>query len=520
MLDWKIAGGLIFDGSGSSALRADVGICGDRIFVIGDLTDCEAKNTVDASECMVCPGFIDAHSHSDTYLLIEPLAQSKIYQGITTEIVGNCGVSAAPLFSCARLPSDWEDKRYPDSWKSVADYINLLERVRPAPNVVVLVGHGKLRGCIMGYEARAATSDELRAMASLLERSMEAGGQGLSTGLIYTPGMYAAKRELEFLARIVSRHDGIYTTHMRNEGRYLLAAVEEAISIGRKTGVRVEISHLKTSGQANWPLIDSALALIEKARDQGISIAADRYPYTMSSTDLDVIFPDWAVEGGRDAILQRLRNPVQKARLRQQLLEERSSDYWGSVVIGSTNHPDNARFQGVPLIEVAEILNMDPVDAVLMLTDTDELQTGAFFSGMSEENMWKILSKPYVMIGTDASLRALTGPLSHDYPHPRAYGTVPRFLRAALDGKTVPLAEAIRKMTSLPAEQFKLSRRGRIAKGMTADIVVFNPSSIGDMSTYAEPHQLSRGIEFVMVNGEATLNSDGLTGLHAGRVLR
>lgn len=520
MLDLKITGGMILDGTGSPAVRADVGVCGDRITAIGDLSTNEAGTIILAHGRTVCPGFIDAHSHSDTYLLIEPSAASKIYQGITTEIVGNCGVSAAPLAARDYLPSDWQDQKYPVRWQSVADYIDLLEQAHPAPNVAVLIGHGKLRQWVMGYAARAPSPEELRLMSRLLEQCMEQGGRGMSTGLIYPPGRYADRRELVELVRVVARYDGIYTTHMRSEGSHLLKALEEAIAIGREAGARVEISHLKIAGQSNWHLIDSALGLIRNARSEGLAAAADRYPYTMSHTELDVIFPDWAVEGGREAELRRLRNPSHRNRLRKELSASHSTDYWNSIIIGSTSHPDNACFRGMPLMEVAGAMKRDPVDAVLTLTDTDELKTSAFFSGMSEDNMWRILEEPFVMLGTDASLRAPSGPLSHDHPHPRAYGTFPRFLRASLDGRTVLLPEAVRKMTSLPAELFKLVDRGRLTVGHMADIVIFDPDAVEDVSTVAVPHQLAKGIDFVIVNGVVTLDLNGLTGQREGSVLR
>ncbi len=514
MLDLKITGGQILDGTGSPAIRADIGIVGDRITAIGDLSRAEAQAMIPAKGRIVCPGFIDVHSHSDAYLLIEPSAPSKIYQGITTEVVGNCGASAAPLADPAYLPSDWQDQNYPGAWRTVADYLQLLEQVRPAPNVALLIGHGKLRSWVMGYDARPATPAEIRAMGRLLEESLAAGGWGLSTGLIYAPGKWAARNELEALAGIVAKYDGVYTSHMRSEGRSLLAAIEEIIAIGRVSGARVEISHLKTSGPEHWPLVDSALSLVRRARAAGIVVAADRYPYIAACTDLDIVLPEWAARGGKDAILQRLRDPVDRSRLRRTLFVSRSPD---AVVIASTRLE---QCRGKPLTEAAQVLDMDPAAAVLHLLEVDELKTSAFFLGMSEPNMWRILAEPWVMLGTDASLRSPTGPLSRDYPHPRAYGSFPLFLRAARDGKTVSLPEAVRKMTSLPAEHFRLQGRGVLAVNHMADVVVFNPATVADLATFATPHQLARGIERVIVNGVVTLAPEGLTGLRAGRVLR
>ncbi|MBI3987759.1 MAG: D-aminoacylase [Lentisphaerae bacterium] len=521
MLDLKITGGLILDGTGAAARRADIGITGDRIVdVADDLSRAEAATCLDASGKLVCPGFIDVHSHSDAYLLIEPSAPSKLYQGITTEVVGNCGASAAPLAERSYLPSDWADKSYPGPWKTVADYVALLEQSRPAPNVALLIGHGKLRSWVMGCENRPATPDDIKAMARLLDECLDQGGRGMSTGLIYAPGMYATREELIALAAVAARHGGLYTSHMRSEAKQLLEAIDEALAIGRQAGIRVQISHLKTAGASNWHLLEPAIARIDRARAEGVEVCVDRYPYTAANTDLDVIFPEWASAGGKAAVLARLREPAGRKRLCDALIAGRSPDYWKTVVIGSTHHPESVRFRGCPLPEVAAALGLHPAEAAVWLIEKDELRTGGFFFGMSEENMWRIFALDYCMLGTDASLRASTGPLSLDHPHPRAYGSVPRFLRASLDGKTVPLAEAIRKMTSLPAAHFRLKDRGLLARQALADVVVFDPAALRDTATYGEPHQLAQGVEWVIVNGIVTLDPKGLTGHRAGRVLR
>jgi N-acyl-D-amino-acid deacylase len=515
MFDIKLVHGQVFDGTGKPPVCADVGIVGDRITAVGDLGAAEARLVLEAGHHVVCPGFIDVHSHSDAYLLIEPSAASKVYQGITAEVIGNCGSSAAPRLGAAQIPSDWRTHAYPGEWRTLAEYRRLLERVRPAVNVVALVGHNVLRASVMGYEGRPARSEEIQAMAHLLEESLEAGGRGLSTGLIYPPGMYATEEEILTLAAVVARRGGLYTSHMRSESSGLLDALKETIGVGRKTGVRVQVSHLKTSGRLNWPLVDSALELMQGARKEGLAVAADRYPYTSSCTDLDVIFPHWATEGGREAELARLRDPSVRAKLRAELLAVRPDRSWGSITIGSTSET-NARFRGMPLEQAAEALGLEPVDAALHLIETDNLATSAFFQGMSDSNLWRILGEPYVMIGSDASLRAPWGPLSHDYPHPRAYGSFPRFLRAALDERTVPLAEALRKITSLPAEQFGLHGRGVLAEGNQADIVVFNPATLRDRATYSDPHQFSEGVAHLLVNGRVTIRDGALTGERAG----
>ncbi len=520
MHDLKITNGLILDGTGAPGYRGDVVVRGDRIEDVGDLAVAEACETIDAAGAFVCPGFIDVHSHSDAYLLIEPSAPSKIFQGITTEIVGNCGASAGPRLGACRMPSDWQAQTYPGTWSTVAEYRALLETCRPAPNVVLLVGHNTLRASVMGYEDRPATAGELSAMRRLLDQSLAEGGAGLSTGLVYSPGMFAPAAEITDLVRVVAARGGIYTSHMRSEGSRLLEAIDETIAAGRDAGCRVQISHLKTSGPANWGLLEGALARIRAARDAGLEVASDRYPYTASCTDLDVILPDWASAGSRAEILARLRTPAQRRRIREEILASRGDGaYWDRLTIGSTRHPANRDHAGRPIREVAAKLGVDPVDAALHLMETDELSTGGIFHGMSEANMWRILAEPWVMIGSDGSLRSPEGPLSHDHPHPRNYGTFPRFLRAAIDGRTVAPEEAVRKMTSLPADQFRLAGRGRIARGALADLVVVDPERVRDRAVYERPHQLAEGIGTVVVNGTVTVRTGQLTGHRGGRFL-
>ncbi len=526
--DLKIMNGRVFDGSGSEAVDCDIGIQDDSIAAIGDLSEAHAKKIIDASGCMVCPGFIDAHSHSDTYLLIEPSAASKIYQGITTEICGNCGASAAPLNGDYKMPSDWLDKDYSRMgiknhtfegvnepqhivpWETLADYRECFTEAQPAVNAALLVGHNTLHAGICGYDPRAATPDEMKQMVRTLEQALDEGAIGLSSGLAYPPGSAVPRSELIALAKIIARHGGLYTTHMRSESDGLLDAIDEAIEISARSGARLQISHLKASGKSNWGKIDTAL---EKVRRAGAG--ADRYPYTAACTDLDIILPNWASYGGREAILDRIRDPETRKKIRGEL-EEHPSDYWNNVMIGSTQFE---AFKGKYLPEVAETLGMKEVDAFLHLIDRDDLKTGGIFFSMSEENMWKVLAEPYVSLGSDGSLRAPWGPLSHDHPHPRAYGSHTRFLRAALDGQTVPLAEAIRKMTTLPAKQFGLKKRGQLKEGYFADLVIFDSDGIRENTTYAAPHQLSSGMRHVIVNGIHTFENGKHTHCRGGQFL-
>ena len=531
--DIIIRGGLVLDGSGNDAICCDIGITNSLITKMGDLSHQTADKTIDAAGMTICPGFIDAHSHSDTYLLIEPSAASKIYQGVTTEICGNCGASAAPLNGSYKMPSDWLDKDYsalgtprspgaprtarrsvPAPWKTVADYRELYDEVQPAINVALLIGHNTLHAGLCGYEPRAASRDEMQQMKKELEKALDEGAIGLSSGLAYPPGSAVPREEIIELSKVVARHGGLYTTHMRSESGGLLEAIDEAIDIAERAGARLQISHLKASGSGNWEKIDAAFEKIRSAQTR-IPVGSDRYPYTAGSTDLDILLPQWATYGGRDAILARLRDPETRKRLRSEF-DDRPPDYWDNVMVGSTRYEE---FKGKYLPEVAESLGVEAVDAFLHLIDTDELKTGGIFFSMSEENLWRVLAEPYVSLGSDGSMRAPWGPLSSDHPHPRAYGSHTRFLRAALDGQTVPLPEAIRKMTSLPAEQFGLKKRGLLKEGFAADLLVFDPDTIRENTTYAHPHQLSDGMRHVLVNGVHSLDAGKHTDKRCGRFL-
>lgn len=517
MLDWIIQGGQIIDGTGAPPYDADIGGERDYITVIGNLQNTAARAKFDAAGGCVCPGFIDAHSHSDAFLLVEPSAQSKIYQGVTTEVIGNCGASAAPIENLAQLPFDWQKLSYPDKWQSMAEYLRLLAECRPAVNVVPLVGHNKIRIAVMGYEARRPASDEMRKMERLLEKSLDEGAWGLSTGLIYRPGKYSSPLEIEKLAGIVARRNGIYTTHIRNESNQVREAIAETLDIGKKSDVRLQISHLKTAGAKNWQFIDEIIALLEKARDQGVVVAADRYPYTFSCTDLDIILPDWLTGVDRENILKHIRKDDVRRKLIKELSADRSENYWNDIIVATSSV---AAWRGKPVSAVARDLRMEPAEAVLKILETDRLLTQAFYAGMSEENMWKIYSLPYVMVGSDAAFRVPHGLFADDHPHPRAYGSFTKFLRAALDGKTVSLPEAIRKMTSLAADHFQIKQRGILKPGNMADIIVFAPDKVRGLSTYENPHQLSEGIQLVMINGVVALECKVLTGNRSGRVLK
>jgi N-acyl-D-amino-acid deacylase len=339
-------------------------------------------------------------------------------------------------------------------------------------------------------------------MARLLEQALDEGAAGFSTGLIYTPGLFSEPEEVLALARVAAARGALYATHMRSEGGRLLEAIDEVLDLARRTGVRTQISHLKTAGRANWSKLDAALERIRAARAQGWQVHADRYPYIASGTSLDSRLPAWAQADGNDAILARLHDPAAAARLAREIAESTEPAYWDGVMIGGTHHPELRRFRGATVTAVARDFGCDPVEAYLRILRLDTLHTQAFFFGMSKENMRRIYAEPWVMVGSDASIRSLSGPLSADHPHPRAFGAFARFLRLALDGESgLPPEEAIRRMTSLPAEALGLRDRGRLQPGAWADVAVFDPARVRDKSTYAAPHQYAEGVRWTIVNG-------------------
>ena len=578
-----IENGLVVDGSGEPPFIGDVVIEGDKIVDVvrrddGGETDLRRETiderrggarpyvtlkdpnrpylSIDATGCIVSPGFIDAHAHSDAYLVLEPGAPSKVSQGITTEINGQCGGSAAPRFGEARLSSDWAALLGPRlTWRSFAEYREAVEAARPAVNTVQFVGHNTLRSSVVGYAGRAATDDELRRMERLLAESLDAGGWGLTTGLIYQPGKYSTPAEVRALAKVAAAKGGIYATHMRSEGDAILEAIDEVIALARESGIRAEISHLKTSGRRNWHKIDDVLAKIEGAMGEGLLLGSDRYPFCAAGTDLDVVFPDWAGEGGAPAECARLADPAARARIVAEI--DAMDRDWSTVMIGGTWHEKTRPLSGKTISEIlgSELLSeghetrderrdgrretiderqggvrpystlkdpnrpySSPGEIICRILELDGCKTGAFFFGMSEENLDKILSRSWIVPGSDASLRAPWGPLGADHPHPRAYATMPEFYRR-LRALGVPREKAVARMTSVPAARFGISRRGVLARGAFADVAVWREEEFRGGATYSAPHRFSSGMKAVVVDGVVTYRDGDFTGDRAGRFL-
>ena len=544
-----ISNGTIVDGTGSPAYKGDVVIVGERIIDIipsvepQNLKTSKPQNLIDATGLIVSPGFIDAHTHSDAYLVIEPDAPSKITQGITTELNGQCGGSVAPRYGEARLSSDWAailgEKL---TWHSLAEYREVLAAAKPAVNTVQFIGHNTLRSSVVGYAARAATPEDLREMSRLLEQSLDEGGWGLTTGLIYQPGKYSTPEEVVALAKVAAAKGGYYATHMRSEGDRILEAIDEVIELVKATGIKAEISHLKTSGRKNWDKIDAVLEKIEGAMEKGLLLGSDRYPYCAAGTDLDIVLPDWAQVGGAPAELARIAN----CELRMKIVEEiNASDRdWSEVMIGGTWHSDNKPYSGRTIAELVGGVvpnapqpssnemtfccgcgglrtsrpTVTPGELICDILLADGCKTGAFFFGMSEENLAKIYSRPWIVPGSDASLRAPWGPLGADHPHPRAYATMPEFYRR-VRALGVSREETIARMTSVIADRFGIRNRGRIAKGAYADLVVWDEAEFKAKSTFTDPHRFTGGVKCVMVNGTVSYRDGKFTGNRAGRFL-
>ena len=541
-----IKNGTIIDGQGTLAFVGDVLVEDDRIVEVipaGELQDfktSEPQNLIDASGLIVSPGFIDAHTHSDAYLVIEPDAPSKVTQGITTEINGQCGGSVAPRYGEARLSSDWAavlGGRL--TWRSLAEYREVLAAAKPAVNTVQFIGHNTLRSSVIGYAARAAGDEDLREMSRLLDESLDAGGWGLTTGLIYQPGKYSTPEEVVALAKVAAAKGGYYATHMRSEGDHILEAIDEVIELVKATGIRAEISHLKTSGRKNWHKIDAVLDKIEGAMSEGLLLGSDRYPYCAAGTDLDVVLPDWAQEGGAPAELARL----QISNLRAQIIEEINAldRDWSTVMIGGTWAEENKRYSGKTVAEILGLetlefrpglassvssplkssvlsLKSSPGELITSILLADGCKTGAFFFGMSEENLAKIYSRPWIVPGSDASLRAPWGPLGLDHPHPRAYATMPEFYRR-VRALGFSREETVARMTSVIADRFGIRGRGRIKKGAYADLVIWNEAEFKAKATFTDPHQFTGGVKAVMTNGVISYCDGKFTGNRGGRFL-
>lgn len=527
MLDVLIKNALVVDGTGIPPFQADVGIAAGRIAVVAKGVEQEAIRTIDAQGMHVAPGFVDPHTHSDLTLLAYPHAESKIRQGVTTEVIGNCGFSPAPLLGAAVKETRAEARGIgvPVTWTSMAEYLERLRATGVAVNLVPLVGHNTVRGSVLGFDDLQPSVGQQAQMERLAAEAMEQGARGLSTGLYYPPGFYARTSEVVGLARVVARCGGIYSSHIRDEGRSVLEAVAEAIEIGEQAEIGVEVAHLKLSGYRSWEGIDRLVALLEKASSRGVRVGCDQYPYAASATWLAAILPYWAQTGGAKAIAERLGDPDLRTRIRRDWEGNRTEWDDRSGVRGWTDilvSDCGARPEvvGKSIAEIAADEGKDPLEAALDLIAISEGQVAGVFFDQLENNVRTLMRHPLVVVGSDGSAMAPDGVLGRRKPHPRSYGTFPRVLgRYVREGKVLSLEEAVKKMTSVTAERFGLTDRGVLREGAWADLVLFDALTVTDVATFTHPHQYPVGIPHVLVNGVVVIDQGQHTGALPGRLL-
>ena len=528
MLDIKISGGTIYDGSGLPGIAADIGIIGDSIETVGDLTNAEAALNIDATGKAVTPGFIDLHTHSDASFLIDPLADSKLTDGVTLELIGNCGMSfCAPLYGAAKDMLQERLSRggsgsFDVDWNDFDGYLNALERSGSTINIITQVGHGTVRSAVMGMDNRGPTIDDLAHMIRIIEESLDAGAMGMSTGLWYAPGSYSLTDEVVALNQPVADRDKLYSSHIRSEADDLCGlfpAHAEAIEIGRRTGGRVEVSHVKAVGPKFWGRGPEILEGFERALDEGIDVAGDQYPYSWSSTGFSgAMFARWALTGGRKATLDRLQDDDLRAKMRidTEYYISRNHGAVGSVV---AHFPPNPDYEGMNLEEIGFEMRCEPAEAALRLYEQSD---GSYvLNSMEESDVEAIAQWRRMSVCSDGSSLRTTGPLASGKPHPRSYATNTRYIETFVrERKLVSFEEAIYKMTALPASRLRLTRRGRIARGMYADVLVFDPAEIKQNNSFIDPHQYSTGMEHVIVNGIPAISNGKVTGETSGKVLR
>jgi N-acyl-D-amino-acid deacylase len=529
-LDVVVRGGTLYDGTGSPGRRADVGVRGDRIVEVGDLSSAPATTVIDARGLAVAPGFINMLSWSTESLLADGRSQGEIRQGVTTQVFGE-GSSMGPLNDAmkTRMREGQGDVKFEVAWTTLGEYLAHLEKKGVSQNVASFIGAGTLREHVVGLDNRPATPAELEKMRALAVSEMEAGALGIGSSLIYAPDTYASTEELIALCQAVAPHQGRYISHLRSEGDRLLEAVDELIRISREANVPAEIYHLKAAGAANWPKMDAAIARVEAARKAGLKITADMYTYTAGATGFDACVPLWARDGGSEALYARLGEKETRARI---LAEMRAPAVGWENLCRAAGSPDRlllVEFKtdalkpltGKTLAEVAKIRGTDPENTILDLMLEDRTRVGVVFFLMSEDNVKKQLALPWVSFGSDSASQAPELPFIKSSTHPRAYGNFARVLgHYVRDEKVLTLPEAIRRLAALPAANLGLAGRGLVKDGHFADLVIFDPATIADRATFQEPHQFAVGVRHVLVNGVPVLRDGAHTGAFPGRALR
>jgi N-acyl-D-amino-acid deacylase len=528
--DVIVRGGLVYDGLGTPPRHADIGVRGDTIAAIGDLRAASARLVIDGTGQAVAPGFVNVLSWSTESLLVDGRSLGELRQGVTTQIFGE-GWSMGPLNEDMkrRMRDAQGDLRYDITWTTLAEYLGTLERRGVSQNVASFIGATTIREHVIGLEDRAPSPAQLEEMRDLVRREMQAGALGIGSSLIYAPGFYASTEELIALCKVAAEYGGRYISHMRSEGDRLVEATDELIRISREAGIPAEIYHLKAAGEANWPKMATVIDRVERARRDGLRISANMYTYTAGATGLDAAIPPWALDGGPEALFRRLRDPATRARIVEEV--RKPTGEWESLygAAGSADRVLLVGFRsealkplaGKSVAEVARARGRDPADTILDLVLEDQSLVGAVYFLMSEENLRRQIQLPWVSFGSDAQSMAAEEPFTRSSTHPRAYGNFARLLgKYVREERVIPLEEAIRRLTSLPADNVGWADRGRLTPGAAADLVVFDPERIADRATYDRPHQYAVGVRHVFVNGVHVLADGEHTGARPGRALR
>ena len=526
--DIIIKGGTVYDGTGRPPRKVDVGIKGDRIAAVGNLSHATAGSVVDAKGLAVAPGFINMLSHSESSLIRDPRSLSELKQGVTTQIFGELSMGPLNDQMKQRLREQQGDVKYDIEWTTLAEYLNYLEKRGISQNVASFIGAATIREYVIGLEDKPPTPEQLDKMRDLVRHEMEAGALGITTALIYPPAFFAKTDELIELCKVAAKYQGKYTTHMRSEGNQLLEGVQETIRISREAGLPAEIYHLKASGQANWPKMDQAIKLIEDARRQGVKITANMYTYPAGGTGLDAAMPPWVFDGGREAAYKRLQDPATRQKIADAV--RTPSNDWENLYMlaGSPDRILLASFRteklkpltGKTLAEVAGMRGKDPIETIMDLVLEDRSRIGTIYFLMSEDNIRKQIRLPWVSFGSDAASIAPEGVFLKSAAHPRAYGNFARLLgKYVREEKVISVTEAVRRLSSLPATNLGLDHRGLLKQGMFADVVIFDPQTIADRATFENPHQLAVGVKHVFVNGVQVLKDSEHTGAKPGKAL-
>jgi len=527
--DVIIKGGTVYDGTGAEPKHVDVAIRGDRIVGVGDFKTAKAKTIIDANGLAVAPGFINMLSWSTESLIQDGRSQSEIRQGVTTEIMGE-GESMGPVNDRVREHKirQQTDIKYGITWNTLAEYLQYLEKRGVSCNVASFIGATTIREYVIGFEDKPPTSEQLEQMRQLVRKEMEAGALGIGTSLIYPPAFYAKTEELIELCKVAAQYQGKYISHMRSEGNRLLEALDELIRISREAGIPAEVYHIKAAGKQNWRKLDDLLSRIEAAQKEGLKITADMYTYTAAGTGLDACLPPWTEDGGYPALFNRLRDPATREKIAAQVSKD--SDEWENLYIGAGSperiwlfgfKSDKLKpLTGKSLAEVAKMRGKDPITTIMDLISEDQSRIESIYFLMSEENVKKELAKPWISFGSDEASQAPEGVFLKSNPHPRAYGNFARLLgKYVRDEKVIPMSEAVRRLSGLPATNLGLDHRGFVKEGMLADVVVFDLATISDRAPFEKPHQYAVGVKHVFVNGVQVIKDGEHTGAKPGRAL-